>query len=64
MIEKVKRLHDEVQLSVLADFEELQDTKIKLHLCWILLALFLGFVFIANRPHVLLFLLIGNSFGR
>jgi len=64
MIEKVKRLHDEVQLSVLADFEELQDTQIKLHLCWILLALFLGFVFIANHPHVLLFLLIGNSFGR
>ncbi len=63
MIEKVKRLHDEVQLSVLADFEELQDTQIKLHLCWILLALFLGF-FIANHPHVLLFLLIGNSFGR
>jgi len=43
MIEKIKRLHDEVQLSVLADFEELQDTQIKLHLCWSLLALFLGF---------------------
>src|SRR4029077_20350838 len=32
MIEKVKRLHDEIQLSVRADFEELQDTQIKLHL--------------------------------
>jgi len=32
MVEQVKRLHDEIQLSVLTDFEELQHTQIELHL--------------------------------
>src|SRR6267143_7234180 len=32
MVEKVKRLHNEVQLSMLPNLEELQHTQIKLHL--------------------------------
>jgi len=32
MIEKIKRLDNEVQLSMLADFEEFQHTQVKLHL--------------------------------
>ena len=32
MVEKVERLHDEVQPSMLANLEELQHTQIKLHL--------------------------------
>jgi hypothetical protein len=32
MVEKVKRLHDDFQLSMLANLEELQQTQIKLHL--------------------------------
>jgi len=32
MVEKVKRLHDDFQLSMLANLEELQHTQSKLHL--------------------------------
>lgn len=32
MIENVKRLNDEVELSVLPNLEEFQDTQVKLHL--------------------------------
>jgi hypothetical protein len=32
MVENVKRLNDEVELSVLPNLEEFQDTQVKLHL--------------------------------
>ena len=40
MVERLKRLHDEIQLSVLTDFEELQHTQIQLHLTVIALTAF------------------------